>query len=68
MSISFIHNLSKKEKIHNLIALLTVFTLSSIYIYDLTNLALTKHQKSRGFDDLKMIDQFYTKSAIMIIM
>lgn len=50
MCISFIHNLSMKADSHNLIELLTIFTLSSILTYDVTHLALTQYQKSRWAD------------------
>ena len=56
MFICFIYNLSKKAKCHHLIALLPVFTLCSVFIYDVT-LSVLEIQRggSLGFIVQKMI-------------
>ena len=65
MCIYFIHNLLKKAKSHHLIALLPHFTLCSVFILDVTNL-LEIQRGGSLIDDLEN-DQFYTKSASIII-
>ena len=52
MCISSIQKSQRKQHLYHLIVLLSVFTLCSVFIYDITHLALKHYYKYRGVDHL----------------